>query len=330
METQYSQRLMMMWLFAVAATVFIMVVVGGITRLTGSGLSMVEWRPLMGVLPPLNEAEWQRIYNLYRASPEYTHINEGFGIEGFKTIFFWEYTHRLLGRLIGLIFALPLAIFAVMRAIPNGYGWRLTLLLALGGFQGFIGWWMVKSGLVADPGVSQYRLAIHLGVALLILGVLVWTGLDLKDGKALRPHGLTVGIIGLLFITIIAGAFVAGMDGGRLYNEYPLMGDGFVPIEYGTHGLLDAFENPASAQFHHRILAIVMVGGIIALYYKSRKTIFAMRGNVMLAAVFGQFVLGVLTLLYAVPISLGTLHQAGAAILLISVVWLAHGLSKKP
>ncbi|MCE2516503.1 MAG: COX15/CtaA family protein [Alphaproteobacteria bacterium] len=327
--TPSSSRAVMIWLFVMAALVFAMVVVGGITRLTGSGLSMVEWRPLMGILPPLNEAEWQRVYGLYQASPEYIHINTGIGIDGFKTIFFWEYVHRVLGRLIGLAFALPLAVFAVMKIIPKGYGLRLVVLLGLGGFQGLIGWWMVKSGLVDDPAVSQYRLATHLSTALIILGLLVWTALDLKDGKATAPRGHAAGIIGLLGITIIAGAFVAGMDAGKLYNEYPLMGDGFVPIEYGEMGASDAFENPASAQFHHRILALLMVAGIITLWHKALKAGLAGRGHAMLAAVTAQFLLGVMTLLYAVPVSLGTLHQAGAALLLMATVWVAHGLGRQ-
>ena len=324
-----QHRAVMMWLFTVAAMVFLMVVVGGITRLTGSGLSMVEWRPLMGILPPLSQAEWMRVYTLYQSSPEFQHINFDMDVAAFKTIFFWEYVHRVLGRLIGLAFALPLVYFAIRKMIPQGYGLRLTLLLALGGFQGVIGWWMVKSGLVDDPAVSQYRLATHLSTALIILALLVWTGLDLKDGRASRPSGHVLGVIGVLAITIVAGAFVAGMDAGKLYNEYPLMGDGFVPVEYGEMGAADAFENPASAQFHHRILALLVVVGIISVMARAIKAGFAIRGYAMMAAVVAQFILGVTTLLYAVPVSLGTLHQAGAALLLITLMWTAHGLSRK-
>ena len=328
-DHQNEHRAVTLWLFGVASLVFMMVVVGGITRLTGSGLSMVEWRPLMGILPPLSDAEWMRVYTLYQASPEYIHVNFDMGLSQFKTIFFWEYVHRVLGRVIGLAFGLPLAYFAFRRMIPNGYGWRLVTLLCLGGFQGVIGWWMVKSGLVDDPAVSQYRLATHLGTALLILALLVWTGLDLKDGRAGRPSGHLSGVIGILAITILAGAFVAGMDAGKLYNEYPLMGDGFVPYEYGEMGAMDAFENPASAQFHHRILALVVVAGIITVMRRAIKQGLSMRGYAMGAAVGGQFILGVATLLYAVPVSLGTLHQAGAALLLITLVWAAHGLTLK-
>ena len=318
----------MNWLFAVAAMVFLMVVVGGITRLTGSGLSMVEWRPLMGILPPLSDAEWMRVYSLYQDSPEFKHINFDMDLAAFKTIFFWEYVHRVLGRLIGLAFALPLLYFAIRKMIPQGYGLRLTLLLALGGFQGVIGWWMVKSGLVDNPEVSQYRLATHLSTALLILALLVWTGLDLKDGRAPKPTGHIMGVIGILAITIVAGAFVAGMDAGKLYNEYPLMGDGFVPVEYGELGAKDAFENPASAQFHHRILALLVVVGVLTIMRRALKAGLAIRAYAMMAAVTAQFILGVATLLYMVPVSLGTLHQAGAAFLLITLMWSAHGLSR--
>ena len=318
---------MTIWLFAMAGLVFTMVIVGGITRLTGSGLSMVEWRPLMGILPPMNNAEWQRVYALYQVSPEYIHINVDMDLSGFKTIFFWEYVHRVLGRLIGLAFALPLAFFALKRMTPKGFGLRFVIILVLGGMQGVIGWWMVKSGLVNDPEVSQYRLATHLSMALLILALLIWTALDLKDGPAPAPKGHLAGVIGILAITIIAGAFVAGMDAGKLYTEYPLMGDGFIPIEYGEEGAMDAFENPASAQFHHRILALLVVISVFTLWRRSIKSGLALRGNLMLGAVGAQFVLGILTLLYAVPVSLGTLHQAGAATLVVLTTAVAHGLS---
>ena len=324
-----NHRPIISWLFAVAGLVFLMVVVGGITRLTGSGLSMVEWRPLMGILPPLSDAEWQRVYSLYQNSPEYIHINVDMDITGFKTIFFWEYVHRVLGRLIGLAFALPLFIFAIKKMIPEGYGLRLGILLILGGMQGVIGWWMVKSGLVNDPTVSQYRLATHLSMALLILALLIWTALDLRDGRAPAPKGHIAGVIGILGITIIAGAFVAGMDAGKLYPEYPMMGDGFVPIEYGEEGAMDAFENPASAQFHHRILALLVVVSVLTLWRRAIKSGLHLRGHLMLGAVGAQFVLGVMTLLYSVPVSLGTLHQAGAATLLVLMIAVSHGLMLK-
>jgi cytochrome c oxidase assembly protein subunit 15 len=324
-----SHRTVMTWLFAMASLVFIIIIVGGITRLTGSGLSMVEWRPLMGILPPMREAEWVRVYTLYQASPEYIQINFGMNLAEFKTIFFWEYIHRILGRLTGFAFTIPLIIFAVRKMIPQGYGMRLSILLVLGGMQGVIGWWMVKSGLVNDPEVSQYRLAIHLSMALIILALLVWTGLDLKNGRAPAPKGHVAGVVAVLAITIVAGAFVAGMDAGKLYTEYPLMGDGFIPFEYGQEGAMDAFENPASAQFNHRILALLVMISMVTLWWRAVKSGLALRGHLMLGAVCAQFILGIMTLLYAVPVSLGTLHQAGAATVLILTVAVAHGLSLK-
>jgi cytochrome c oxidase assembly protein subunit 15 len=324
----WEHRHVVLWLGLVTLMVFVMITVGGITRLTDSGLSMVEWRPLMGILPPLTDAEWGRVFDLYRQSPEYQKINAGMTMAEFKWIFFWEYLHRVLGRLIGLAYALPLLVFALRRQLPQGYRWRFLLLLGLGAAQGGIGWWMVKSGLIDNPYVSQYRLATHLGMALTILGVLVWTIADLIYGRAGLPRGHVAGVIGILAITIIAGAFVAGMNAGLIYNEYPLMGGQFIPIEYGFYGAMDAFENPASAQFHHRWLAAIAALGVVSLWFRAKKHSLTVPAFVMLVAVACQFLLGVFTLLYQVPVSLGTWHQAGAAALLITVLWVAHGLTR--
>ena len=320
------------WLLAVAFLVFAMVVVGGVTRLTGSGLSMVEWRPLMGLLPPLTDAEWDRVFGLYRQSPEYIRVNFDMGLAEFKAIFFWEYVHRALGRLTGLAYGVPLLTLWALRQIPRGYGIRLLGLLFLGGLQGVVGWWMVKSGLAGDPAVSQYRLAVHLTLALAILAALVWTALDLRDGRAGSPGAHALGVAGVLAATIVAGAFVAGLDAGLLYNEYPMMGGGLVPVEYGEMGWLDPFENPASAQFHHRVLALAALLGVASLYPRvlAAPTL-AVRGHAMLAAAALQFIIGISTLLAAVPVGLGTMHQAGAAVLLVAVVWCLHGLgSSRP
>jgi cytochrome c oxidase assembly protein subunit 15 len=318
------------WLFAMAALVAIMVVIGGVTRLTGSGLSMVEWRPLMGILPPLTADEWSRVYGLYRASPEYQQINHGMSLAEFKMIFFWEYFHRLWGRLLGIAFALPFIGFMVTGRIPQGFGMRLTCLFALGGLQGLIGWWMVKSGLTEDASVSQYRLAAHLGMALLIFSTLIWTALDLRDGCGTAPKGHALASLVLLAVTILAGALVAGMDAGLLYNEYPFMGSGLIPVEYGDQGLMDPFENPASAQFHHRWLALLTAGSVIALAIRARRTGWRLRGNIVLAAVAIQFILGVATLLHGVPVPLGGMHQAGAVLLLGALLALLHGMRGKP
>jgi len=317
------------WLIAMAVLVAIMVLIGGVTRLTGSGLSMVEWRPLMGTLPPLTDAEWNRVYQLYVASPEYDEFNYGMDLAGFKTIFFWEYVHRLWGRLLGLAFVGPFAWLIVRRQVPNGFGGRLFLLMLLGGFQGVIGWWMVKSGLTADATVSQYRLAIHLGMALLIFALLLWTAFDIRYGRAGLPRGHAAGTLLIIAATILAGALVAGMDAGLLYNHYPLMGNGLIPIEYGEMGAMDAFENPASAQFHHRWIAVLAVLAVITLALRGRRQV-ASRGPATLAILLvgAQFVLGIAVLLNGVPLSLGAMHQTGAVLLLASVLWTAHRMTR--
>ena len=325
--TAASDRIVTKWLFFMALLVAIMVVIGGVTRLTGSGLSMVEWRPLMGALPPMTTLEWQRVYLLYQASPEYQQLNSGMSLDAFKTIFFWEYFHRLWGRLLGLFFGLPLIIFALAGRIPSGFGLRLCLLLLLGGFQGIVGWWMVKSGLTQEASVSQYRLASHLIVALVIFSLLIWAGFDLRDGCRKCPTGHGLASLILLGITIAAGALVAGMDAGLLYNEYPLMGTSLVPVEYGDAGWLDPFENPASAQLHHRWLGALTFGAVIVLGFKGRNGALALRGNLVLATVSAQFILGIVTLLHGAPVSLGGMHQAGAVVLLACLLALLHGTS---
>jgi len=313
------------WLIIMAGLVGIMVLIGGVTRLTGSGLSMVEWRPLMGTLPPLTTAEWDRVYQLYVNSPEYSEFNYGMDLAGFKTIFFWEYVHRLWGRLLGIAFVIPFVWLIIRGRVPNGFGGRLLLLLILGGLQGVIGWWMVRSGLTADATVSQYRLAVHLGMALVIFALLLWTAFDIRYGRADFPAGHAGGTLLIVALTILAGALVAGMDAGLLYNHYPMMGDGLVPVEYGEMGLRDAFENPASAQFHHRWIAALAVLAVVTLVAKARRQP-ASRGPATLALllVFGQFALGIAVLLHGVPASLGAMHQTGAVLLLGSVIWTAH------
>lgn len=317
------------WLFCMAGLVAMMVFIGGVTRLTGSGLSMVEWRPLMGILPPLSEAEWMRVFTLYQASPEFNEINSDMSLAGFKVIFFWEYVHRVWGRMLGFAFILPLIYFWVKQMIPHGYRLKFIGLMILGGMQGVIGWWMVKSGLIDNPAVSQYRLATHLSMALLIFVLLVWCGMNIAYGRAGMPRGHGAASFVLLSITIVAGAFVAGLDGGLVYNEYPMMGEGLVPVEYGEAGLSDPFENPASAQFHHRILALIAVAAIIGLWVIARKNGLGITAHLMLACVAGQFALGLTTLLLYVPVWAGALHQLGAVLLLGSVTIVLHQLSRR-
>jgi cytochrome c oxidase assembly protein subunit 15 len=247
---------------------------------------------------------------------------------GFKWIFFWEYFHRLWGRLLGFFFFIPLVYFWLRGCIPASYKLPLIGLLFLGGFQGVVGWWMVTSGLVDDPTVSQYRLASHLSVALVIFSGLVWTAANLAYGRTNWPSRHNLATLLLVAVTILAGAFVAGMDAGLLYNEYPLMGNGLVPYEYGEEGLWDAFENPASAQFHHRwlaVFAVLAVVGLVAKLYRQGHRPLAMKLGTI---IFLQFALGLTTLLLGVPVWAGAMHQAGAVVLLAATLLGIHRLSR--
>ncbi len=324
------------WLFSVAILVFAMVVVGGITRLTESGLSITEWKPVSGAIPPLNEAAWQLAFTKYQQIPEYQLINNGMTLAQFKFIYFWEFIHRLLGRLIGIAFALPLAWFALRRAIPKGYGWRLTALLALGGLQGTIGWWMVASGLTLRTDVSHYRLATHLLTALLILGGLVWTALDLKALAAnpvSRPARLTgtgAAVLVILGIQLLFGAYTAGLNAGQVANTWPLMNDHLVPegIDWAG-GMLAALGNdPFLIHFVHRWWAWVLVAALIILARKVRAS-----GNrlasVAIHAAFGtQILLGIATVMTGINIPIAVLHQAVGALVVAATVWGVHVLGR--
>ena len=319
------------WLLSTIIMVMLMILIGGVTRLTDSGLSMVEWRPLWGFLPPISQFEWNRVFELYMKSPEYIFKNKGMSLEEFKVIFFWEYFHRLWGRLIGIIFIIPLLFFIIVKKIPKSILSKLFLILFLGGLQGFIGWWMVKSGLVNDPTVSQYRLTIHLSNALLILSLLVWVYLDVKEGVSQIKPDFSFFMFSILFITIIAGAFVAGMDAGLMYNEYPFMGDSLIPENYGEYQLLDPFENPASAQFHHRHLALFTTLCTLfycyKYYFESEDKKVKKLSLLISIVVCSQFTLGIITLINMVPVYLGAIHQTGAVILFISLICSMHRLN---
>lgn len=320
------------WLLAVAALVFAMVVVGGITRLTESGLSITEWKPVSGTIPPLDETAWQAAFAKYQKIPEYQLINKGMTLAQFKFIYFWEFIHRLLGRLIGLAFAAPLVWFAIRRAIPEGYGWRLSALLALGGLQGAIGWWMVASGLVDRPDVAHERLAIHLVTALILLAALVWTALDLRalgQGRRRvegRPRRWIVPFTVLLFVQFVLGAFVAGLDAGRMFNTWPLMNGAWFPRGIGERSPVwsNAVDNPIAVQFLHRWTAVAVALAALAvaavLFRAGAKTI----ATALEVVVLVQFLLGVLTLLHAVPVALGIAHQAVGTLLLVVTVVAAH------
>ena len=319
------------WLYTTIFMVILMILIGGITRLTDSGLSMVEWRPIWGFLPPISNEEWKRVFSLYMSSPEYILKNQGMSIIEFKEIFFWEYFHRLWGRLIGIVFVIPLIIFYLFNKIPNSILLKLLMIMFLGSVQAIIGWWMVKSGLVNDPTVSQYRLAVHLSNALLILFLLIWTLLEFKNGRSRIKLDFSFLIFSFLFTTIIAGAFVAGMDAGLMYNEYPLMGYNLIPENYGEYGFLDPFENPASAQFHHRHIALFTTICILIYCYRnytqSSDKIVKKCSLFMSIIVCFQFLLGILTLINMVPVYLGALHQTGAVILFISLTTIMHRLN---
>jgi heme a synthase len=322
------------WLIVVAALVFLMVVVGGITRLTESGLSMVRWEPISGAIPPLNEADWQAEFDHYRATPQYRINNSAMSLDDFKTIFFWEYVHRLLGRLIGLAFALPLLWFWWRRAIPAGYGWKLGGLLALGGLQGAIGWWMVASGLVDVPEVSHIRLAVHLLTALLILAGLIWVALDLRAtprGRSPTPARmplLAIWTLCLLFLQFLFGAYVAGLEAGYAFNTWPLMGEEWFPsgTPMETPFLRNFADNPVIVQFVHRWLAFVVAGAAIWLGLRAWRRGLRSEGSALIAAVALQILLGILTLLSGVQIDIAVAHQGMAALLLAAAVVAAHRL----
>lgn len=331
-----SPRALVNWLFAVAALIVLMVVVGGITRLTESGLSITEWKPISGVIPPLTDAQWQAEFANYKRIPEYQQINQGMTLAGFKAIFFWEYLHRLLGRLIGMAFALPLIWFAVRRQIPRGYGWRLVALLALGGLQGAIGWWMVQSGLSVRTDVSHIRLAVHLMTALVILAGVIWTALDLlalARSPAARPARLlpiAAGVGALLFVQLMFGALMAGLNAGLVTDQWPLMNGRFFPgATVAGRPLFDAlFNDPAVVHFVHRWWAWVVVAGLIVLARKARAAGDRL-ASIAIHSAFGvQILLGIATVATSVNIVLAGLHQLTGALLVLATTWGAHAIGR--
>ena len=336
MERRY-QKSVGYWLLSVAAMVFFMIIVGGLTRLTHSGLSMVEWRPLMGVLPPIGQAEWQDVFQKYQSSPEYQKINMGMSLEDFKQIFWFEYGHRILGRLIGLVFALPFAFFLIKRAISRSLLPKLILLFILGGAQGVIGWWMVKSGLVDRPDVSHYRLTTHLGMAFLLYVALLWTGLSQIRTNIQRntnKSGLAaLFLMVLIYGTVLSGGLVAGLDAGHQFNTFPLMNGQLIPdgLLVQEPWYINLTENIMTVQFNHRVLAISTACITIAFYfwlgrqnlqYRSQR----LARHALLLAVLLQVTLGITTLLSFVWVPVAAAHQSGATILLTMATWLSHEL----
>ena len=334
-------RAVRVWLFAIAGLVFAMVVVGGATRLTGSGLSITEWQPILGIVPPMGESAWQVAFEKYRQIPEYSLINRGMTLEGFKAIYWWEWTHRLLGRLIGVVFLIPFAIFLLRGSIPRAFIPRVTALFVLGGAQGALGWFMVKSGLADRVDVSQYRLAAHLGLAVAIAGYAFWLALSIGDsGKAKKngkaentplPVKLGAGILaGLVYVQIIAGAFVAGLKAGHASNTWPLMNGEIIPpgLDAFSPGYLNLFENPLTAQFAHRALAyaIAIFATAFAVFIWNSKRGQALRLPMLTitAAVLIQIALGVATIVYGVPLVIALAHQANAILVFALSLWALH------
>ena len=330
-------RALALWLLAVAALVFLMVVVGGITRLTESGLSIVRWEPITGTFPPIGDAAWAAEFAAYRQSPQYQLVNTGMSLDDFKSIYFWEYVHRLLGRVIGLAFALPLLWFAWKRAIPRGYGWKLAALLALGGLQGAIGWWMVASGLVDRPDVSHIRLAVHLLMALTIFAATLWLALDLlalaANGEARTARIPTAGIwmLSLLFLQFLFGAYVAGLDAGYAYSSWPKMGDQWFPADAP---LLEPFlrnfaDNPIMVQFVHRWLAFAVAAAAFVLAAKAWQAGHRQAAGALAGAVTVQILLGIFTLLSGVELWIAASHQGMAVLLLAAALVASHRLGQR-
>lgn len=331
------------WLAVLFVLVVAMIAVGGLTRLTDSGLSITEWRPVTGALPPLNEADWQAEYAKYQQSPEYRLQNHQMDLAAFKSIYWWEWGHRQLGRVIGLVWAAGFALLLFARRMPPGWTGRLLLLGVLGGLQGAVGWWMVASGLTGRMvDVASYRLALHLGLAFLILGFIAWYMFTLsrtepqllqaRRSREGRLFSLATGLMHFAFLQILLGALVAGIDAGRAFPTWPLMGEGFFPpdafyLPEGGPALLAFFENPGLVQFVHRLAGYLLLGLAVIAWVRARRSAHpATRAAFawMATMVFGQAVLGIVTVLHAAPLALGLAHQLGAVVVWVLILRARH------
>jgi cytochrome c oxidase assembly protein subunit 15 len=330
------------WLLLCCALVFAMVVVGGVTRLTRSGLSIVEWQPLIGAIPPLAESHWRELFEKYQRTPEFLQVNWGMSLPEFKSIFWWEYIHRLLGRLIGLVFFVPLVWFLLKGRIERALLPRLAAIFLLGALQGAVGWWMVKSGLVDDPRVSHVRLAIHLGIAFVIFAAMLWTALGVLSSHPARdPHrrrlaACGAGLCALIFLMVLSGGLVAGTRAGYAYNTFPLMNGHLLPPEsFVLEPWWQNFlHNMATVQFNHRLIAWLLFFAIPAFWWALRRIALPSRArlasNLLLAMLGAQLALGIGTLLLSVPVALGVAHQAGAMVLFATALWTTHALYREP
>ena len=339
-----NARIIALWLFAVVIMVFVMVIIGGLTRLTHSGLSMVNWEPLTGWIPPMNEADWQALFDDYKRFPEYEKINRGMTLDGFKEIFWLEFIHRVWGRVIGVVFLLPMVFFAARGWMRGRLLWRAIGLFVLGGLQGVMGWYMVMSGLVDRPDVSQYRLTAHFGLALIIIGYALW----LAHGLLVQARGassvatmptiarrLSWGLAVLVLVTALSGGLVAGLDAGFAFNTFPDMNGAFIPDGFlgSTPAYMSLFEDIPTVQFDHRLLAKTTLLSVLAFWLYARRLPLSLAqrravGGLALAAV-AQVGLGIATLLLVVPVSLASLHQGGAVVLFGLALWVALDLGRK-
>ena len=324
------------WLLGVAVLVCLMVSVGGATRLTGSGLSITEWRPIVGIVPPLSQADWLDLFAKYQQIPQYQHLNKGMSLDAFKAIFWWEWVHRFLGRLVGAAFLLPFAYFLAAGQISRPLMGRLAAIFGLGGVQGLIGWYMVSSGLAERTEVSQYRLALHLGLAILIFGALVWVALSAEERqeRPATPRTLNLGpaaaIVVLVFLQIVLGAFVAGLRAGASYNTWPLMDGRLVPEGLGAMEpwYLNLFENALTVQFAHRLVAYGLVFTALWYAWNVRREpcdpLIRLSAAWLAGAALAQAGVGIATLLARVPLTLALVHQAGAVALFGLALWHLH------
>ncbi len=331
-STRDQSRRIAFWLLTCCAMVFVMVVLGGVTRLTHSGLSMVEWKPVSGILPPLNQAEWLATFEKYQQYPEFQKLNSHMDVEDFKSIFWFEFIHRLWGRTIGLVFAVPFLWFLWRGAIDRRLAPKLVIMFVLGGLQGLMGWYMVMSGMVDRPDVSQYRLTAHLALAFVVYGYMLWVALGLLfsgDSERRRgPQGLAIGVTVMAAVTVLTGGLVAGIDAGFIYNTFPLMDGRLVPeglfeMEPAT---INIFENATMVQFNHRVLAIATALAAVVLWFAARRGGLERRArfaaNAMITVVALQVTLGITTLLTVVAVPLAAAHQAGAMVAFSALLWL--------
>jgi cytochrome c oxidase assembly protein subunit 15 len=340
-----SKRQIILWLYSGCILIFAMVVIGGVTRLTGSGLSITEWKLVTGTFPPVNDIQWQEEFSEYQQSPQFQKINSAFGIDEFKNIYWWEYIHRLLGRLIGIVFIVPFVYFYLKKQIDKKLLPKLVVIFLLGALQGFLGWYMVKSGLVDNPYVSHYRLAIHLITAFITFGYLFWVIEDLKSEEITEKSKTHKGVLqlsiltfGLVLIQIIYGGFVAGLHAGYAYNTWPMMGDEWVAasvsMAFEKNGITSLFDNLATVQFIHRTVAILIFSLILYVWLKrnnagwnlsaGQKTSISL--SFYLATI--QVLIGIYTLIYSVPFWSAVLHQAGGFAVFAAIILQVHRLAR--